>query len=151
MRIVLRRHQKAFMARIDTVAIEAAIRNAERTTTGEIRVAVLPHIRGGLAKAVEPAAKKFGMTGTKDRNGVLILVDPSRRTFLVWGDTAIHARVEPGFWTEVAAAIEERFRSDDFTGGLVRGIETAGRALATHFPAGPGGHTNTKPDGVVLS
>jgi uncharacterized membrane protein len=151
MRIVLRRHQKAFLAGLDTAAIEAAIKGAERATTGEIRVAVLPHVRGGLAKAVEPAAQTFGMTGTKDRNGILILVDPSRRTFLVWGDTAIHERVEPGFWTDVAAAIEERFRAGDFTGGLVRGIETAGRALATHFPAGPGGHANARPDDVVLS
>jgi uncharacterized membrane protein len=147
----LRRHQKDFLARIDTAALEAAIREAERATTGEVRVAVLPRVRGGLAKAVQPAAERLGMTRTAGRNGVLILVDPARRAFLVWGDTAIHARVGEAFWKEVAAAIEERFRAGDFTGGLVRGIETAGRALAAHFPCGPDGNANELPDRVDVS
>ena len=90
MSIVFRRHQKDFLARLDLAALEAAIREAERATTGEIRVAVLPRLRGGLEKAVKHAAVRLGMTRTKERNGVLILVDPARRTFLVWGDTAIH-------------------------------------------------------------
>ncbi len=151
MTIVFRKHQKKFLARLDVVALEAAIRDAERATTGEIRVAVLPRVRGGLDKAVQPAAERLGMTRTAGRNGVLILVDPARRAFLVWGDTAIHERVGEAFWKEVVAAVEERFRAGDFTGGLVRGIETAGRALAAHFPAGPGGHANELPDRVELS
>jgi uncharacterized membrane protein len=146
--MIFHRRQKDFLARLDTAALEAAIREVEQATTGEIRVAVLPRVRGGLARAVKPAAQRLGMTHTKGRNGVLILVDPSRRAFLVWGDTAIHARVGEAFWKEVAAAIEEKFRAGDFTGGLARGIETAGRALAVHFPAGPGGHTNELPDRV---
>lgn len=151
MAIVLRRHQKDFLSRLDVAALEAAIREAERATTGEVRVAVLPRVRGGLDNAVKPAAERLGMTRTKERNGVLILVDPARRAFLVWGDTAIHERVGEAFWKEVAAAIEERFRAGDFTGGLVRGIETAGRALAAHFPAGPGGNPNELPDRVDVS
>lgn len=101
----------------------------------------LKTLGGGLEKAVRPAAEKLGMTRTKERNGILILVDPSHRTFLVWGDTAIHERVEAGFWKDVAAAIEARLREGDFTGGLVHGIETAGRALAAHFAAVLGGST----------
>jgi len=135
MALVFRRHQKEFLARLDVGALETAIRAAERETTGEIRVAVLPRLRGGLEKAVVHAAERLGMTRTKERNGVLILVDPAHRTFLVWGDTAIHERVGENFWKEVAAAIETRFRAGDFTGGLVHGIEAAGRELAAHFPA----------------
>lgn len=151
MAIVLRRHQKDFLSRLDVAALEAAIREAERATTGEIRVAVLPRVRGGLDNAVKPAAERLGMTRTKERNGVLILVDPARRAFLVWGDTAIHERVGDAFWKEVATGIEDRFRAGDFTGGLVRGIETAGRALAAHFPPGPGGNPNELPDRVDVS
>ncbi len=151
MRIVFRKHQKDFLARLDVAALEAAIREAERSTTGEIRVAVLPRVRGGLEKAVVHAAERLGMTRTKERNGVLILVDPAHHAFLVWGDTAIHSRVGEAFWKDVAAAIEERFRAGDFTGGLVRGIETAGRELAGHFPCGPGGQENRLPDRVDLS
>ncbi|HQR44808.1 MAG TPA: TPM domain-containing protein [Thermoanaerobaculia bacterium] len=148
---MLRRVHKEFLARVDAAAVEAAIRQAERATTGEIRVAILPRVSGGLEKAVRHAAERLGMTRTKDRNGVLILVDPSRRSFLVWGDTAIHARVEERFWKDVAAAIEERFRAGDFTGGLVRGVEIAGRELASCFPAPPGERENQLPDGVDAS
>jgi len=151
MAIVFRRHQKEFLARLDVAALETAIREAERATTGEVRVAVLPRVRGGLEKSVKPAAERLGMTRTAQRNGVLILVNPARRAFLVWGDTAIHERVGETFWKEVAAAIEERFRAGDFTGGLVRGIEKAGRALAAHFPPGPGGNPNELPDRVDVS
>ncbi len=148
---MLRRAHKRFLAGLDLAAVEAAIREAERSTRGEIRVAVLPRVRGGLEKAVRPAAERLGMTRTSGRNGVLILVEPSRRAFLVWGDIAIHAKVGDSFWKEVAAAIEERFRAGDFTGGLVRGIEAAGRGLAAHFPRGPGTHPNELPDGVDVS
>ena len=151
MALVFRRHQKDFLARLDVAALEAAIREAERATTGEIRVAVLPRVRGSLARAVKPAAERLGMTRTAGRNGVLILVDPARRAFLVWGDTAIHERVGEAFWKGVAAAIEERFRAGDFTVGLVRGIEAAGRALAEHFPCGSGPNANELSDGVDVS
>ena len=150
-RTMLRRAHKRFLAGLDLAAVEAAIREAERSTTGEIRVAVLPRLRGGLEKAVRPAAERLGMTRTSGRNGVLILVEPSRRAFLVWGDIAIHANVGDAFWQEVATAIEDRFRAGDFTGGLVRGIEAAGRGLVAHFPRGPGTHPNELPDSVDVS
>ncbi len=148
---MFRRAHRKFLDGIDAAAVEAAIREAERATSGEIRVAVLPRVRGGLERAVRHAADRLGMTRTKGRNGVLILVEPSRRSFLVWGDTEIHARVGEGFWKDVAAAIEERFRAGDFTGGLVRGVTEAGRALAVHFPIGPGGDANELPDRVDVT
>jgi uncharacterized membrane protein len=149
--MLFRRAQRRFLSRIDLAAVEAAIRDAERSTTGEIRVAVLPRLRGRLEKAAKHAAARFGMTGTRERNGVLILVDPARRKFLVWGDTAIHEKSGAAFWTTVAAVIEERFREDDFTGGLRRGIAAVGRELATHFPVGPAGHRDQLPDRVETS
>ncbi len=149
--MIFRRAQRAFLEGLDTAAIEAAIREAETRTTGEVRVTVLPRLRGGLAKAVEPAARRLGMTHTKERNGVLILVAPHRREFLVWGDVAIHEKVGDAFWKDVAAAIEARFRAGDFTGGLVAGVAAAGRALAEHFPGAPGAHPNELSDGVDVS
>lgn len=149
--MLFRRAQRRFLSQLDVAAAEEAIRDAERSTTGEIRVAVLPRVRGSLEKAAKHAAARFGMTATRERNGVLILVDPARRKFLVWGDTAIHERVGPAFWTSVAAVIEERFRKGDFTGGLRSGIAAAGRELATHFPADPAGHRDQLPDRVETS
>ncbi len=140
--------RKAFLKKLDTHAVEAAIRDSEKATTGEIRVAILPAFRGSIEEMTEKAAKRLGMTATTERNGVLILVDPTRRKFRVWGDRAIHQKVGEGFWKTIATAIQSRFREGDFTGGLVHGVEAAGRALAEHFPCQPGKHRDQLPDRV---
>jgi len=140
--------RKAFLSRVDESAIEAATRKAEEGTTGEIRVSVLPRQIGSLADVAERTANRLGMTKTKERNGVLLLVDPARRRFVIWGDKAVHERLGEAFWTATADAISERFRKGDFTGGLVHGVETVGRRLAEHFPAGPEGHANQLPNDV---
>jgi uncharacterized membrane protein YgcG len=126
--------RRKFLKQIDRAALEVAIREATHGTTGTIRVAILPRFRGSLVKMGEHLAKSLKMTALRRRNGVLILVDPTHRKFLVWGDAAVHERLGPGFFKEVADSISELFRKGDFTGGLRHGIETVGRALAEHYP-----------------
>jgi uncharacterized membrane protein len=76
----------------------------------------------------------MGMTHTKERNGVLFFVVPSRKKFVVLGDQGIHEKVGQEFWDRIAAALSAKFREGDFTGGLVRGIEEVGEQLSVHFP-----------------
>jgi Predicted membrane protein len=123
-----------FIKQLDVRAIEAATQAAEQRTTGEIRVSLLPSIPGSIETAAEKVAMRLKMTQTRDRNAVLILVQPAKRRFYIWGDKAIHEKLGDTFWADTAAAISERFRDRDFTGGIVHGIETIGRELARHFP-----------------
>lgn len=119
----------------DTERIQQAIREAERETSGEIRVSVARHyFWGDIRRVAEKAFERLGMTATKERNGVLFFVAPLRRRFVVLGDAGIHERVGQEFWERVTAAMTEDFRRGDFTAGLERGIREAGRELATHFP-----------------
>ncbi len=119
---------------IDEEAVRAAIVEAERGTTGEIRVSVSTFFWGDVRKTAEKAFERLGMTATARRNGVLFFLVPSRRKFVVLGDEGIHERVGQRFWDDVTAAVAGRFRKGDFTGGLVLGIAEAGRVLALHFP-----------------
>ncbi len=119
---------------IDEEAVKAAIAEAERSTSGEIRVSVSTFFWGNVRKAAEKAFERLGMTATVRRNGVLFFLVPSRRKFVVLGDEGIHREVGQGFWDDVTAAVSDRFRKGDFTGGLVHGIAEAGRVLAVHFP-----------------
>lgn len=119
---------------IDADKVQAAIAACERRTSAEIRVSLSTFFWGRIEGAASKAFDRLGMRATKQRNGVLIFVVPSRRTFVVLGDEGIHAKVGDAFWRSVAAAISERFKERDFTGGLLRGIETIGEALAEHFP-----------------
>lgn len=132
---------------LEHARVQAAIAAAEARTSGEIRVVVS---RRPAADAVAEATRQFtrlGMTRTAERNGVLIFIAPSSRTFAVLGDTAVHARCGDSFWPELAAAMEAAFRQGDFTGGLVLGIERAGELLAVHFPRA-GNDRNELPDTV---
>lgn len=119
---------------IDSDRIKEAIQKAERRTSGEICVSVSRLFWGNVEKAADKAFGRLGMTRTKDRNGVLFFVVPSRRKFVVLGDQGIHAKVGQTFWRQVADRVSERFREGDFTGGLVKGIEEVGEQLAAHFP-----------------
>jgi uncharacterized membrane protein len=126
--------RKKLFQLIDRDKIKNAIQKAEHRTSGEIRVSVAPFFWGNVEKLADKAFVRLGMTNTKDRNGVLFFVVPSRRKFVVLGDQGIHERVGQEFWDHVAAAVSDKFRGGDFTGGLVRGIEEVGEQLAAHFP-----------------
>jgi len=119
---------------IDKHRIEEAIQNAEKRTSGEICVSVARLFWGDVEKAARRAFNRLGMTETRQRNGVLIFVVPSRRKFVVLGDAGIHEKVGQQFWQSVVSSVSEKFKEGDFTGGLVKGIETVGEQLANHFP-----------------
>jgi uncharacterized membrane protein len=140
--------QRRLLRSIDREKVKKAIQDAERLTSGEIRVSVAPFFWGSLRVAAERAFSRLGMTATRDRNGILLFIVPSRRRFVVLGDEGIHAKVGPEFWSDVAQAISERFRTGDFTGGILHGIETVGRELAAHFPYDAATDVNELPDDI---
>ncbi len=139
---------KALLRAIDVARIEDAIRQAERRTSGEIRVSVSGFFWGDVRRVAERAFARLGMTATRERNGVLFFIVPARRRFVVLGDEGLHARVGQQFWEQVAAAVSGHLRDGDFTLGLVRGIEAVGEQLALHFPFDRANDTNELADQV---
>jgi uncharacterized membrane protein len=119
---------------VDAARVEAAIAEAERRTSGEIRVSLAPWFWGNVERAARRAFERLGMHRTRERNGVLFFVVPSRRAFVVLGDEGIHARVGQEFWEEISSELTEHFRRGDFTAGLVTGIAAAAGRLERHFP-----------------
>ena len=146
--MLLRGARAEFMRHIDLAAIEAATHESERHTTGEIRVSILFKVPGTLEAIAERTADRLSMKKTRDRNGALILVEPAKRRFIVWGDKAIHEKVGQAFWTETAEAISSRFRQGDFTGGLLHGVAKVGEQLAKHFPCKPEERQDQLPNAV---
>jgi uncharacterized membrane protein len=137
-----------FIKQIDRQLVEAAIRETEARTSGEIRVLV--HHKP-TEDAVALAQREFirhGMEKTRHRNAVLILVAPVSQKFAVIGDLGVHEKCGAAFWTELAAAMAGHFKQGEFTDGLRLGIARAGALLAEHFPRRPG-DANELPDGVI--
>jgi uncharacterized membrane protein len=141
-------HRGRFRKLVDDEAIRKAIEAAEGETSGEIRVSVSTFFWGSVRRAAERAFVRLGMTATKDRNGILFFVVPSRRRFVILGDEGIHAKVGQEFWDRVAGAVSGKFHAGDFTGGLVAGISAAGQSLAEHFPYQGERDVNELPDAV---
>lgn len=135
------------MVSIDKHRIRQAIQNAERRTSGEIRVSISTLVWGDVRSAAENAFDRLGMTATRDRNAVLFFVVPARHKFVVLGDRGIHERVGQEFWHHIVGTVSAKFRQGDLTGGLVAGIEAVGESLATYFPY-LAGDTNELPDDV---
>jgi uncharacterized membrane protein len=140
--------RRRLMKTIDADRVKKAIEEAERETSGEIRVSVAPFFWGSVRRVAEKAFERLNMHKTKDRNGVLFFVVPSRKRFVILGDEGIHAKVGQDFWDSLAALVSEHFRKGEFTEGLVRGIEEAGLKLAAHFPYNAATDVNELPDDV---
>lgn len=134
---------------VDHDRVVAAIANAEQRTSGEIRVLVAREKAEDPVQAAQSHFERLGMTRTAARNGVLIFVAPRSHRFAIIGDTAIHERCGQSFWSEVARAMEQRFKQAEFTEGLVNGIEKAGALLAEHFPRQPDDQ-NELPDKIEV-
>ena len=124
----------SFFSELDNDRIVAAIANAERKSSGEIRV----HVTGRKPEDLERRARHrfelLGMTNTAERNGVLLYIAPAVRRFQILGDAGIHEKAGPDFWKEVASEMEERFRRGEFTEGIIQGVAKVGEILARHFP-----------------
>ncbi|MEM6396815.1 MAG: TPM domain-containing protein [Bacteroidota bacterium] len=127
----------------------AAIQAAERTTSGEIRVHVERETRRPAIEEGWRIFRRLGMHKTKDRNGVMILLDLHHQAFSIIGDEGIHKAVGQDFWTEERDLLQDHFRRGEFVEGLEIAIARVGEKLKGHFPyAGDDIDENELPDTI---
>ncbi|XCI75655.1 MAG: TPM domain-containing protein [Flavobacteriales bacterium] len=113
-----------------------AIQQAERDTSGEIRVHIQNRPKECIS-AFETTQKVFfqlGMDQTQQRNGVLFYVGVTRHSFTILGDEGINKTVTTGFWNEIKDRVIQNFKVQKYCQGLIEGITIAGQALKTYFP-----------------
>jgi uncharacterized membrane protein len=124
-----------FLSAEEKKAILLTIQNAEKKTSGEIRVFIEKRCRyvDPLDRAVE-LFNKLEMAKTADRNGVLIYVAYKDRQMAVCGDKGIHEKVGNEYWTKTVNEILCYFKEGNIFKGLQQGIEHLGSALVEHFP-----------------
>ncbi len=127
-------HPKTFSRHLHHDSIVAAIRDAERKTSGEIRVSISPKNIDDPVAAARAEFLHRGMDKSLARNGVLIFVAPRSHKFAVIGDESVHAKCGDEFWQKLADAMTGHFRKSEFTEGILHGVQKAGELLAEHFP-----------------
>ncbi len=111
-----------------------AINNAEKQTSGEIRVHIEHHCN---REPLERAARIFhelGMDQTKLENGVLIYIASEDHKAAVYAGKGIHERVEDGFWSDVLNTLINYFKQNDYEEGIEKAVYKVGDKLQELFP-----------------
>ena len=112
----------------------AAIEEAEKSTSGEIRVHFENHCKNEVLDRAAEIFAKLHMHETKLRNGVLFYVAVKDHKFAILGDKGINKVVPDDFWDEIKEHMQKRFKEKEFIAGIREGILKAGQQLKSHFP-----------------
>lgn len=136
-----------FFTREQQSQIHSAIREAEKNTSGEIRVHIETSFSGDVLDRAAWIFRKIKMHETAERNGVLFYLAVSNRRFAIIGDKGINEKVPADFWDNIKDVVERHFKSGTFSEGLVEGILMTGTALKALFPFKTG-DINELPDDI---
>ena len=128
---------KEFIDKLDDNKVMAAIAEAERKSSGEIRVFVSNEKPPDALAAAEVQFLKLGMNKTRERNGVLVFFAPTIQQFAVVGDKAIHEKCGSDFWQQIASEITTHLKAGEFTEAVVDAVTHIGDVLIKHFPRSP--------------
>src|ERR1700753_3347530 len=114
--------------------IRAAIENAEKLTSGQIRVCIEKNCNEDVLHRAAHYFHKLEMHHTKHRHGVLIYLATVDRRFAIIGNKGIKKLVPKDFWDSAKDAMLQHFKYGDLVEGIVSGIQIAGTQLARYFP-----------------
>jgi uncharacterized membrane protein len=126
---------KMFFTEDEQKKIVEAIKDAERNTSGEIKV----HIdnTSQWEDVVTKASKVFDkleLEKTKQRNGVLIYIAKEDRQFAIWADKGINNVVPEGYWESTIDLMRSYMKVGQYAEGVIKAINMIGVKLKKYFP-----------------
>ena len=151
MRLFPWQKKKEFFTEEERERIVQSVRNAERMTSGEVRVFVESRCR--FVDALDRAKELFfqlKMDKTTDRNGVLLYVAMKDHQLAVFGDAGIHTRVGDEYWVCELNKMIKIFNRDNYAEGIQQCVEDIGSALHQYFPFNNDTDKNELPDDIVF-
>src|ERR1700761_9739678 len=114
--------------------IRRAIEDAEKHTSGQIRVCIEKTCNENVLDRAAKYFHQLDMHKTKLRNGVLIYVATVDRKFAIIGDRGINKVVSADFWDDTKEDMLNHFKYGDLVEGIVTGLSIAGESLKKFFP-----------------
>ena len=114
--------------------IVQAILEAEKNTSGEIRVHIESHTQLPHFERAKEVFHLLKMDNTKDENGALIYVAVNDRKFVIYGDKGIDKVIPDSFWDTTRDVIQTQFKNGNFKQGIIAGVISTGKQLESHFP-----------------
>ncbi|MFA4838150.1 MAG: TPM domain-containing protein [Candidatus Neomarinimicrobiota bacterium] len=128
-----------YFSKADLKAIAKACSEAEKNTSGEIRISVFSKTPSQLKdkNVMEIALDEFyrlGMDKTRDRTGILLLILLDKRKFQILGDAGIYVKIEQSVWDSAAESLSQDFKNHNYRTGVINVVTKMGVILAEHFP-----------------
>ncbi len=143
--------KKEFFTAEQKEKIVAAIRQAEQTTSGEIRVFV--ESRNYLVSTLERAREVFfelKMQETEHRNAVLLYLATEHRELALFADEGIYKATGEVYWNDAVKEMIARFTKDDISSGIAECVLKVGETLREKFPYTRDTDRNELPDEIVF-
>lgn len=143
--------KKDFFTADEKERIVEAIRQAEKETSGEVRVFV--ESKNPFVDPIDRAAEiffKLKMQDTEQRNGVLVYVATKHKELALFGDEGIHKAVGSAYWNDAVKNMIAHFSADNICEGMVQCIRQIGQTLTEKFPYSPTDDKNELPDEIVF-
>lgn len=123
-----------FFSKEEKEQITGAIEEAERHTSGEIRLHVEGRCKIDVLDRAAYVFSKLKMHETALRNGVLFYMAVYDRKFAILGDAGINQVAPDNFWDDIKETMLEKFLEGKVAEGLATGILMAGDQLKSSFP-----------------
>ena len=143
--------QQKFFSAEEEAKIVDAIRDAEKQTSGEVRLYVESKCR--FVDPLDRAAEIFlhlKMNETENRNAVLIYVATVHQQLAVFADEGIFNKAGQQFWNNAVRQMLSEFKKENYSEGLIEIIHKTGQLLRTHFPYNAVTDKNELPDDIVF-
>ena len=143
-----------FFSDDDFLRISGKIKEAEKNTSGEIRVSIrekkqFTPRKKDIRQLAEEEFYKLNMHNTRDKTGILLYLLLYDRKFYILADEGINSKVSQDTWDKVRNDIQLKFKDGHYAKGIMLGIEQVGRILSKHFPIKPD-DTNELSNKIVI-
>lgn len=137
----------------ELLRISNKIKDAEKTTAGEICVSIKEKKSLIQSSSIYELAKKefykLNVNKTRDKTGILIFILLDKKQFYILADEGINEIVSENTWDVLKDKMQKMFREGNFCKGIIYGIDEVGSLLSKHFPIKPD-DTNELSNQVVL-
>lgn len=127
-----------FLTKDQEEAVTQAVQKAEEACGVEFRVAIIQARGRDLMKLAARIYRRLGVGKGTQKPGLLVLVLPVRREFVLWGDEKVNAAISEEEWRRARDAAIPLFKEGKNAPAIIAMLQELAKSLAPEFPPRPG-------------
>ena len=115
-------------------SMTAAIQQAEKNTSGEIRIHIENHTSMDVLDRAAQVFAELKMHKTLLRNGIRIYIALQDHRLAILGDAGIHSKVPENYWNDIKNQMVGQFKTGQICEGICEAVLAVGQQLKHFFP-----------------